>query len=236
MRTFSFAKGLILAGLTVLAAPASAANLVVNPGFESGNTGFTSGYAYSPGNLLSAGTYDVGSSPKADNGFFTYNTPPHSGNLEMIVNGASTANVPVWGESGISVLANTTYYFSAWIASVTSTSPAQLDFSINGSQIGSTFTATSTGEYEEFFATWNSGAATTASLSLVNQNTAAGGNDFVLDDISLDTTAPGGGTSVGGTGTGQTSVPEPSGLLLIGGGLLASALLRRRSFASYATS
>ena len=143
-------------------APASAANLVVNPGFESGNTGFTSGYAYSPGNLLSAGTYDVGSSPKADNGFFTYNTPPHSGNLEMIFNGASTANVPVWGESGISVLANTTYYFSAWIASVTSTSPAQLDFSINGSQIGSTFTATSTGEYEEFFATWSSGAATTA--------------------------------------------------------------------------
>src|SRR3546814_16032086 len=55
----------------------------------------------------------------------------------------------VWFESGIAVEANTTYFFSTWIASTYPVSPAQLNFSINGASIGPTFVASSTpGEWQ----------------------------------------------------------------------------------------
>jgi hypothetical protein len=146
----------------------------------------------------------------------------------MIINGASTANTTVWAESGISVLPNTNYFFSVFVASVDPFSPAQLDFSANGQQLGSIFDASATpGLWQEFFASFNSGSNTTVNLSLVDQSTAFGGNDFALDDFIFDTTAPSGGTGVGGTGTTTTSVPEPSTLLLVGGGLAWLASRRR---------
>ena len=62
---------LILAG-SLLAVQANSAkagsNLIVNGDFGAGNTGFTSQYAYSPGDLYPANTYDVASDPNADNG------------------------------------------------------------------------------------------------------------------------------------------------------------------------
>ncbi len=102
-----------------------------------------------------------------------------------------------------------------------------MDFSANGVQLGSTFTAsTTTGFWQEFYATWYSGAATSVKLSLVNQNTAYSGNDFSLDDISLDTGAPGGGTGVGGT-TGS-SVPEPATVAIMVAALTGLGLTRRK--------
>ena len=37
----------------------------------------------------------------------------------------------------------------------------------------------------KFFATWNSGGNTNVEICIVNQNTATGGNDFAIDDISF---------------------------------------------------
>jgi hypothetical protein len=101
----------------------------------------------------------------------------------MVINGSSTANVTVWSEN-ITVTPNTTYVFSVWFASANPGSPGQLNFSINGSQLGSTIQlTTTTGLWQNFTTTWSSGSNTTATIGLVNQNTAASGNDFAMDDI-----------------------------------------------------
>jgi hypothetical protein len=166
-------------------------NKVVNGSFSSGNTGFTSSYFNPPFPVTQTllyieGTYAVNSNPNNVHNnfssFFDHTSGTSSGKM-MIVNGASTANVKVWSEN-VSVTANTTYVFSVWFASAHPTSPGQLNFSINGSQLGSTIQLTSTtGLWQNFTTTWNSGSNTTANIALINQNTAASGNDFAMDDV-----------------------------------------------------
>ncbi len=173
--------------LLILISYSYAANLVVNGSFESGNTGFSSAYAYQS-NLYPAGTYYVGSNPQAYHSSFWPISAKEGSNM-MILNGASTANQSVWSQSGIAVTPNTTYFFSTWLASVTGSEAANLRFSINGSIIGS-LTASLDGAWKQFYTTWNSGSSTTANLALVNMNTASGGNDFALDSIVLDTYHP----------------------------------------------
>jgi hypothetical protein len=166
-------------------------NKVVNGNFSSGNTGFTSSYVVPGGPvnntlLYPEGTYAINSNPNnvhsGFSSFFDHTSGTNSGKM-MVINGASTANVTVWSEN-ISVAANTTYVFSVWFASANPGSPGQLNFSINGSPLGSTIQLTSTtGLWQNFTTTWSSGSSTTATIGLINQNTAASGNDFAMDDV-----------------------------------------------------
>jgi len=168
-------------------------NVVTNGDFSAGNTGFTSSYTNKTTNnpngtnLFVEGTYAVDVNPNAYHTSFTQFGDHTTGSGKMlIVNGASVPNVTVWKQN-ITILANTDYVFSVWATSATPTNPAILQFSINGSPLGSTITPSASlpdGTWQYFTATWNSGATSgSVPIALVNQNIIASGNDFAIDDI-----------------------------------------------------
>jgi hypothetical protein len=209
-----------------MASAAQAANLVANGDFEGGNTGFGSDYTYvsGPGSAIPPAVYALDTSPaNVHPSWANFGDHTTGSGLMMIVNGSLNTGDTVWSQGGLTVAANTTYYFSTWVASSYPDSPAMLDFSINGVKIGGTFTAGGApGQWGQFFAAWDSGANTTANISLVNQNGAYGGNDFALDDISFGVGHPGDG------------VPEPAtwAMMLVGfAGMGATLRTRRRAAA-----
>jgi hypothetical protein len=231
VKTF-FAAAAIAAGL-VAAGSASATELLANGNFDQGATGFYSQYAYSPpngqgNNLWPEGTYDVTTNPNLDHPLFS-SFADHTGNpsagMMMVINGASDANTIVWSEGNVGGgqaligAANTDYTFTFWVASVYPDSPADLQLWVNGAQVaGETFQATgATGQWQPFTYTGNTGASGLQSISLSNLNTAASGNDFALDDMSLQGVA----------------VPEPTSwaLMLLGFGGMGALLRNRRRLA-----
>ncbi|HJW28682.1 MAG TPA: hypothetical protein VJ508_05455, partial [Saprospiraceae bacterium] len=131
------------------------------------------------------GTYTVINNPNlVHNGFSACGDHTTGTGNMMVVNGAANLQ-DIWCQT-VNVLPNNFYNISAWVASVNPASPAQLQFSINGDPIGNVVNAISTPcVWIPFNATWNSGASTTATICILNLNTAAGGNDFALDDISM---------------------------------------------------
>jgi hypothetical protein len=142
---------LALAALAALSTSAFAQNLIVNGDFSAGNTGFTSGYASTPVNL-GAGEYSVRTDGSTWNAAFTSfgDHTTGTGNM-MVVNGAGVVGTPVWAQSSIAVTPNTDYFFSAWVTSVFAASPATLQFSINGSTLGSNIQATpGTPDWKQF--------------------------------------------------------------------------------------
>ncbi len=158
-------------------------NLIDNGDFESGNSSFTSDYVYNPGNLVPEGVYDVLSNPSSAHPNFPPCNDHGGGGNMMAVNGAGTPNSDVWCQT-VSVMPNSQYVFSAWVTSLVTSQPARLQFSINGNTIGPIFNAPGTTcLWQNFFAIWNSGPSTTATICIVNQNTVLSGNDFALDDI-----------------------------------------------------
>jgi hypothetical protein len=173
-------------------------NIVTNGDFSSGNTGFTSEYNYRAvgdggptgccGVLSAEGAYAVNSNPRNTHSsfgnFFDHTTGTNTGKM-FVVNGSPTANMVVWKQN-ITITANTDYVFSAWVTSAVATNPAQLQFSINNSPLGSAIVpSTTVGSWQYFTTTWNSGntSGNNIPIALVNQNTVANGNDFAIDDI-----------------------------------------------------
>lgn len=223
------AVDLLFLGSLALATPALGApiNLVTNGDFQAGNTGFSSSYTYAPASNTTEAQYTVRTDPYPWNGSFISAGDHTSGTGNMFVgNGSPTAGSLVWGSSAtISVLPNTDYFFEAWAMNVCCTpnytgsnSPAILEFAVVGDQstasLGTIPTILNPGTWQFLGTTWNSGANTSVSLRIINQNTAVGGNDFALDDIHFSTES-------------SVSVPEPASLFLSGLGLVALVMSRR---------
>jgi hypothetical protein len=175
-----------------------ATELVTNGNFSAGNSGFTTGYTFvadGPGNseLVPEGTYSVATNANnLHSGFFGTGFGG-SGNF-MIVNGSPTITT-IWSQNSIAVQPNTTYYFSAWGLTLVSGNNAALQFSINGSQVGSIAYlpngATSAPyPWTRFYGQWDSGNNTSVNLEIVNLQLSLSGNDFGLDNISFGTFAP----------------------------------------------
>lgn len=163
-------------------------NLVANGNFSFGNTGFTSDYGYST-NLFGEGLYSVVTDANTVHPNFV--GTDHTGNAPLdsflVVNGAGTPGLDVWCQT-ISVNPGTDYSFSAWVSTMVVGSEAILQFSINGTVLGAPFTAPPTlNQWIQFSESWNSGGASQATICIVNQNTATGGNDFGIDDITFAT-------------------------------------------------
>lgn len=166
-------------------------NLIVNGDFSSGNSGFTTGYNYSSslssgGESAGEGNYYVTKDPNnTHSGFSSFGDhTTGSGNM-MVINGSGVAGKTMWQET-VSVTAGRNWTFSLWMASAVSGTPAVLQVYINNTLQGTTFTAPSTaGTWQQFSLNWTSTGTNSATIRLVDSNTAAGGNDFAIDDIRL---------------------------------------------------
>ena len=158
-------------------------NLITNPNFSQGNTGFTTDYSFANPNVTE-GQYWIGTSSNSWNGAMS-NCTDHttgSGNMLMI-NGSPLSGTKVWSQT-VPVASNTNYSFAFWLQTLHSTNPAQLKISINNIVLGDNILAGATPcQWKRFESVWNSGNQTTAVLTIINNNTAAGGNDFALDDL-----------------------------------------------------
>lgn len=173
-------------------------NLIVNGDFSQGNTGFVSGYTNST-DLGPEGTFTVGTNPANYHaaGVASFGDHTTGTGLMLIANGAVTPNVTVWQET-VSVQPGTSYHFTGWArewgGTSTDPSPAVLHVEINAQAAGADYHVPATVlQWSQFSFTWNSGAATTATIRIVDLNTVANGNDFVLDDLSFAPAAPAAG-------------------------------------------
>ncbi|MBE7173724.1 MAG: hypothetical protein INR73_24340, partial [Williamsia sp.] len=196
-----WAKATTTAGCSSTAYIQVANEQVVNGDFSAGNTGFTSSYGYVDSTIYNGlypeTKYTVGSNPNFNHDNFWGRDHTTNKGRFLIVNGAGKATTVVWQQS-TTVRPNTTYYFAAWAISLNSVPPyAQLQFAINGTTFGTTAVLAARPNnnnppynWVRFYGTWNSGSSTSATISVVDLQTAAGGNDFGLDDISFGTLDP----------------------------------------------
>nr|MEA2797301.1 hypothetical protein [Phenylobacterium sp.] len=230
MRTGSLLA--VTAAVLALASSAQAANLVVNGDFSAGNSVFTSGYTYSPGSNTTEGEYTIRTDPYPWNSNFVSVGDHTTGTGLMFVgNGSPTLGQLVWQSGTIAIDPTTNYFFEAFVMNVCcnasyggANSPPVLDFSISlngGAPVllnTLTIPLSPAGVWHGLSTSFNSGGSTTAVLSLINGNTAPGGNDFAVDDIFLGTVS-----TVGG-------IPEPGtwAMLLAGFAGIGSALRSRR--------
>lgn len=173
-----------------------AVNLIPNGTFEQGNVLFGSDYTFAMNNTVE-GEYTVGTNGQAFNGALVTAGDHTSGMSKMFIgNGKATPDRVWFTNNAITVDPNTPYYFEAFVMNlccamglgngIDPVGPSVLSFYANGQLLG-TRTSMKLGKWEGLTTNWNSGAATTVTLKLVNANTEALGNDFAVDDIYLGT-------------------------------------------------
>ncbi|WP_460614270.1 Ig-like domain-containing protein [Hymenobacter seoulensis] len=174
---------------------ATGPNLLKNPGFELGNTGFQTDYIYVANQsgvtneLVPEGLYAVGTSAADYHPNFAQTG--RSGNFLMI-NGSNTIK-KLYSQT-IKVEPGKYYNFSAWVNNIlanTTTTTADdpvFGFVINGvatSEITSIPEAPNS--WVKLSDIWFSGTNTTATFEIVNVSIVQGGNDMGIDDVYFGT-------------------------------------------------
>ncbi len=169
-------------------------NVIQNGDFEGGTTAAANNFttAYIPGTggswglLSTGGQYAIATSPSLTHTNFVFCADHTSGSGNMLVaNGAWTAGTVVWSQT-VPISVNTDYLFSFWATNVVNNpNTSDLQLYVNGIPIGPVNATTTSCNWLQISDVWNSGANTSATLEIVNQSTAASGNDFAIDDISF---------------------------------------------------
>jgi hypothetical protein len=178
-------------------------NLVTNGNFSQGYTGWSytadptqaNGYlAFNPpttANYSTPGMIDVGTNPNVFNSAFGSFGDHTTGTGNMLMcDGICVANIDLWRETNIPIIANTNYYFSVWITSLDALPPpGTLAFNINGTLLNTISAPGVTGDWIQFTQVWNSGPTPPATITIAIQNTTLtgcnNGVDFAIDDISF---------------------------------------------------
>ncbi len=171
---------------------------VVNGDFENGNDGtstFGTHKNFEGAGLPYSGQeyYYIGYSSLTFNYGFPKAVYPHHGTKMLMLDAANLVDAVCW-EQTITVLSGQTYYFSAWLTSLSAGERCQLQFQIKGNNdpawtpLGPSQTAPAVGVWEQVYETWNAGTNTSATIRLSDYNPlhfGAGGNDFAVDEISF---------------------------------------------------
>ncbi len=163
-------------------------NLITNGDFESGDDGsFSTDYLQATSNCFHGagflgceGVYEIMDDPST--GHTNFDPCPPMGSLQMVVNGAASLQ-QIWCQD-VPVELGKKYEFSAWAQSVNPGSPALLQFSIDDDPIGDILGPSSTTcDWVQVQEYWIANTTGDVEICVLNQNTAAGGNDFAIDDI-----------------------------------------------------
>lgn len=189
-----------------------AAERFVNGDFEAGSTGFTSDYSYNGTDNTLAGQFSVVDSPlDVHPSWANYGDNTSGTGLMLTANGSTSAGLAVWRQT-VAVVPGADYTFSAWAANSFLNNPAALSFRADGVEFLSIQLGSALGQWANVTTVLNSGAATSIEFEIVDTATFGNGNDFSLDDISLD---------------GPVPVPEPSSLILLLAGCMGIVRLGR---------
>ena len=173
---------LLLATLSGLGLPAQ--NLVANPGFEAGNTAFSSDYSYSSSGNCCEGQYTVNGAPNTFNMFFAVPPAASPGSSQMmVVNGSIVPNQRVWYVN-VPVTQGTTYRLQFAGCTAVAGGPAILQWQIAGQLIGSPLPLPNVTQiWQVSGATWVANVTGTVEVAIRNLNTSAFPNDFYIDDV-----------------------------------------------------
>ena len=216
-----------VATIAFASAASAATNLVVNGDFSAGNTGFTTGYTFVPypTDMHPEGLITIGPNPFAvHSSWVAFN----DNNARLIVNGATTQPLPFVWQQDIAGVGAGGYAFSLDVADICCNAsyggpnlPSLLTFSYsadggaNFTQLTSFMTnpPSDAGVMTTLSGNFVLPTAGTLRLTIGSGTNFAGGNDFAIDNISVN------------------AVPEPSSwaLMIAGFGGMGALLRRRRA-------
>ncbi|MDR1006342.1 MAG: gliding motility-associated C-terminal domain-containing protein [Bacteroidales bacterium] len=163
-------------------------NLVYNGDFELGNVGFTSALNHYEDGDNHFGAYII-----ADSSIDFFPASPsvscEGDGLFMCIDGARSPTYIYL--STVNVEPNTDYMFSVQSTNfnhassfVPNSQLSILQFSVNNVAIGNNFVNSNYScDWKTFFEIWNSGTNSNAAIRILNNNTAASGNDFAIDNV-----------------------------------------------------